>query len=138
MGIEAHDAARRLGALTEFLDATDVPEEARAAARLGKPEEFMLVRDGREQHGENLIVWLARGVSETAYVYEVIGRAAILPRHGSTRPGIYAQAEKLGIPCESIARPGKKNVLGKQGIVRVVGGGKPDLTGCLVEIMEDA
>lgn len=128
---QAWKAAERLGVLDEFLEATDVPDEARAAARLGKPDEFMLVRDGREVWGENIHVWLARQVEPGSDLYQIIGRAGTLPRTSSGRPKIYDQATRLKIPCESLYR---RAYSGTPGRVKPVGRSQQDLTGVLVRL----
>lgn len=131
MTSSAWQAAQRLGALDEFLDATEVPEAARAAARLGKPEEFMLVRDGREHWGQHIHIWLARQVTLGSTRYKIIGRAGRLPRSSNSRPEIFAQAQRLKIPCESLFR---RAYPGTPGRVKPVRRSQQELTDTLVEL----
>lgn len=130
---QAWTAAQRLGVLDEFLEATEVPDEARAAARLGKPDEFMLVRDGRECWGKNIHVWLARQVQPGSDRYQIIGRAGTMPRSSNNRPEMYDQAQRLSIPCESLYR---RAYPGTPGRVKPVGRSRQELAGLLVRVHE--
>lgn len=123
------EAAKRLGVMDELMAATGVPDEARAAANLGKPDAFVLIVDGRECHGDTIAVWL--GERTTTRKVKIISRAVSLPRRSMDRPYIYAEAERLGIERIVITRPNMSKLVERPRAYAPDTTG-PDLTGLVL------
>lgn len=125
------EAAERLGVLDELMAATELPPEARAAGRLGKAEGFALIVDGRECHNDTIAVWLAERV--TTRKVKILSRAATVPRRSTSRPNIYAEAEKCGVERLVISRPNISKLVEHARAYAPDNAG-PDLTGMMLHI----
>lgn len=95
------DAAKRLGVLPQYVNSHDVPEEALAA-----PKDYVLINDGRDVHGDAMVVWLAKVDGRRAEVVRMVAR---LPRRGPSRPMLFTNAEAAGVQRHIVSRQGLSN-----------------------------
>ena len=93
----AVDAAKRLGCLDEAIAATTLPDYALEGRHV-------LIVDGRQFHGNNLVLWLAELTPVPRGRCRVVAKLYTLPRRTPYRPEVYTEANKRRIEIRVLTR----------------------------------